>query len=440
MNLPDTIFAMSSGAGRAGVAVVRLSGPASSDVVLSICGTLPEPRRASLRTLRDPVTSDVIDRGLVLWLPGPHTATGEDMAEFHVHGSPAVLVSLLERLSSMAGCRLAEAGEFTRRAFGNQRIDLVEAEGLADLLSAETDAQRRQAMRQFLGQASYVYGEWRNSVLSALAMVEASIDFVEEDGVADAARLSVRQHISALIQHLTDAMAASETAGLVREGVRVVIGGAANAGKSSLLNWLAGRDAAIVSPVAGTTRDVIETRIVMSGVPVLLSDTAGLRLSVGDEIEEIGMARAEKAMADADVVIWVTAPDVEDVAMPARGADLRVLNKIDLSENMIRLRNNSDVQVSVRSGEGMAGLSAALSRLVESKISKSQNAIVVRERHRVAIQDSIRILNEVIRTELPLELMADELRRVSRLMGSITGHVDVEDVLGKIFSEFCIGK
>jgi tRNA modification GTPase len=317
------------------------------------------------------------------------------MAEFHVHGSPAVLVALLECLSGMAGCRLAEAGEFTRRAFGNQRIDLVEAEGLADLLGAETDVQRRQAMRQFLGEASYVYGEWRNSVLSALAMVEASIDFVEEDGVADAARLSVRQHIGALIQHLTDAVAASETAGLVRVGVRVVIGGAANAGKSSLLNWLAGRDAAIVSPIAGTTRDVIETRIVMSGVPVLLSDTAGLRLSVGDEIEEIGMARAEKAMADADVVIWVTAPDVDDVAMPARGADLRVLNKIDLPENMIRLRNNSDVQVSVRSGEGMAGLSAALSRLVASKISKSQNAIVVRERHRVAIQDSIRILNEV---------------------------------------------
>ncbi len=441
-----TIYALSSGTGRAGVAVVRISGLASRNVVLALCGTVPEARRASLRVLRDPVSADAIDQALVLWLPGPGTATGEDMAEFHVHGSPAVVAELLECLSLMPDCALAAPGAFTRRGFANGRIDLVEAEGLADLLAAETDGQRRQAMRQFLGEASSVFEGWRQSVLSALALVEASIDFVDEDGVVDAALSSIGGAIDSLLEHLRGALAAGANAGLVRDGVHVVIAGPPNAGKSSLLNWFSKRETAIVSPIAGTTRDVVETRIVMAGVPVQFSDTAGLREVGGDEIEAIGMARARTAMGDADILIWLAAPDVAEVVKPLREPDIRVANKCDLdlggmAEFMIRMRNDSAVTVSVKSGEGMAELSARLEALVREKLASAQNAVVVRERHRLVIDETIRLLNDLRRRkQLPLEVVAEELRKASRLLGSITGHIGVEDVLGKIFSEFCIGK
>jgi tRNA modification GTPase len=441
-----TIYALSSGAGRAGVGVVRVSGSESRAVVETLCRLVPEPRRASLRVLRNPADASIIDQGLVLWLPGPHTVTGEDMAEFHVHGSPAVVAELLRCLSVIPGCELAEAGAFTRRGFVNGRIDLVEAEGLADLLAAETDVQRRRAMRQFLGEASSVYEGWRNSVLSALALVEASIDFVEEDGVADAAVLAIGAEIDSLVEQLRLALAAGANAGLVRDGVRVVIAGPPNAGKSSLLNWFSKREAAIVSPIAGTTRDVVETRMVMAGVPVLLSDTAGLREGSGDEIEAMGMARALRAMEGADILIWMVALDRPDSGKPLRDPDIVVLNKCDLAstgmaEYMIRLRNDSAVEVSVKTGAGMDVLAERLSAMVREKLLVSDSAIVVRERHRVAISETIRILNDLRGGGVvALELTAEELRKASRLLGSITGHIDVEDVLGKIFSEFCIGK
>ena len=279
MNNTDTIYAVSSGSGMAGIAVIRLSGSQVSKLVAGIAGSLPKPRAASVRRLLDPVSKEIIDQALVLWMPGPNSVTGEDVAEFHVHGSIAVIDALFAALENHEGVRLAEAGEFTRRAFSNNRMDLVEAEGLADLLHARTEAQRRMAVNHLLGHASSIYETWRNELIAISAHLEAAIDFVDEEGVAEAAMRGVKIRITELIDVLRRAVAQSDRAGVLRSGVKVVFAGAPNVGKSSLLNLVASREAAIVSSRPGTTRDVIEVSIVLDGVPILLTDTAGLRLA-----------------------------------------------------------------------------------------------------------------------------------------------------------------
>ena len=436
-----TIYAVSTGSGRAGIAVVRVSGPLASHSVVLLTGGLPERRRFSLRRLTDE-TGAMLDEGVVVWLPAPRTVTGEDMAEFHVHGSPAVISALLRRLGSIDGLAMAEAGEFTRRAYANGRMDLVEVEGLGDLLAADSEAQRRLAMRLFSGEASSVYQGWREGVISALAMIEASIDFVEEEGVVEMARLQVLPLVDSLVKQLEAALAKAELAGLVRSGVKLVIAGPPNAGKSSLLNWLAGREAAIVSPIAGTTRDVIEARVMLQGVPVILTDTAGLRGMTEDTIESIGIARAENEVRDADVLMWVTAADEAYAGPTSRRPDLHVLNKSDLiAQDSIQVRNDDSFLVSVKTGDGLLELQKRIFSLLGERSGMAEDAVVVRERHRIAVQESIRILNDVKNAnEMPLELMAEALRRVAYVLGSITGQVDVEDLLDKIFSEFCIGK
>ena len=437
MNNSDTVFAVSSGSGMAGIAVIRMSGGKAGSVLASIAGSLPLPRRASVRQLRHPQSWEVIDQALVLWMPGPLSATGEDVAEFHVHGSMAVIDAMFEVFRSVDGVRLAEPGEFTRRAFVNDRMDLVEAEGLADLLRARTEAQRRMAMHHMLGHASSQYEGWRTELISLLARLEAAIDFVEEDGVAAAALADIRPKTLDLVARLSRAAAEADRAGALRSGVKVVFAGAPNVGKSTVLNLVAAREAAIVSSRPGTTRDVIEVPIVLGGIPVILTDTAGLRAEAGDEIEVIGMQRAKSEVSAADIVVWVTsadvAEDIENAVVPA----LKVLNKSDLPGDA----QGIDLKVSAKTGEGIADLIAGLEKLVRERFSGTEQASVIRTRHKDAVEESIRFLNDSLLHDAGhIELAAECLRRACFSIGRVTGRVDVEDLLGKIFSEFCIGK
>lgn len=437
----ETIFALSSGAGRAGIAIVRLSGPDVAVVLKAMAQAVPPARQAVLRSIQSRVGNDVIDQALVLYFPGPNSVTGEDVGEFHVHGSPAVVERLLGELSGFPNCRPADAGEFTRRAFGNERLDLVEVEGLADLLASETEAQRRLAMRQFSGEASSIYHQWYSDLTGALAIVEASIDFADEDGVAAEAMLKLRPRLSALRDALQVALDESVRAALVRRGLRIVIAGAPNVGKSSLLNVLTGRRAAIVSDMPGTTRDVVEAPLVINGVAVSLSDTAGLRASTDDVIEREGIERSRAEIDAADILIWVALAG-ESLALPGREPDLVVHNKADLAKReSIHVRNDSNIAASVKTGEGIDDLRELLSLLVSRHTSVSENAVMVRTRHRSAIAESIRSLNDALmKRDDALELMAEDVRKAAFSMASITGRVGVEDFLGRIFSEFCIGK
>ena len=435
---PLTIYALSSGSGRAGIAVVRLSGSLAGSALAKLAGTLPEPRRATLRKLKA-ADGQIIDEAMVLWFPGPHSATGEDVAELHVHGAPAIIAFLFSELSQIEGLRLAEPGEFSKRAFDHGKLDLLEVEGLADLLAATGEAQRRLAMRQFLGEASAVYEKWRADIISALALHEAAIDFVEEDDVAAKARDMAGPVLHRLVKEFEAALRLSSQNAAIRSGLRLVIAGAPNVGKSSLLNALAGREVAIVSAQAGTTRDVVEAQILFEGVPLALADTAGLRASTSDAIEKIGMARAERAALDADILLWVTAPDVKETVGPPRKPDLIISNKADLES--IRIRNDEALRVSMKTGAGLNHLRADLQKLIQRRLSVVDDAVVVRMRHVQAVEESIRLLNKCLEESYrPHELIAEDLRKAARALGSITGHVDVEDLLGKIFLEFCIGK
>jgi tRNA modification GTPase len=438
----STIYALSSGLGRAGIAVIRVSGPKASETLIKLGGGLSAPRLASLRKLVSNKDRSVIDEALVFWFPGPATATGEDVAEFHLHGSPAIVSKLFSELAAIDGVEPAEPGAFTRRAFDNGVLDLVEVEGLADLLSANTDSQRRLAMRQFLGEASSIYETWRGDLIRALALIDAAIDFVEEPEVVASAVAQMIPAVQKLLAELEAALSQSSRASAVRDGLRLVIAGAPNVGKSSLLNWLAGRDAAIVSEQAGTTRDVVEAVVEFEGVRLVLADTAGLRTDSKDEIEKIGMARAEAEIRDADVLLWLIAPDVSSEVGPTRTPDLVVLNKSDLlSASSIHNRNESEIAVSLKTGAGLTLLHEKLAQLILARSALGNDAIVVRDRHVVAIQKTIRKLNDVLNhPNLPLEVLAEELRDACRIMSSITGRIDVEDLLGRIFSEFCIGK
>jgi tRNA modification GTPase len=426
---------MSSGAGRSGIAVVRLSGASAGAILLALTGSLPPPRKAVLRNIKSRDGNDLIDQGMVLYFSAPRTVTGEEIVEFHVHGSPVVVERLLIELSKFENCRPAEAGEFTKRAYENERMDLVEVEGLADLLTSDTEAQRKLAMRQFSGEASSVYAAWHSELTGALAIIEASIDFADEDGVAAQAVALVRPRLADFRDRLGVALSESEKAALVRRGLRLVIAGAPNVGKSSLLNVLAGRKAAIVSEIAGTTRDVVEAAVVINGLPVNLADTAGLREATDDVIEREGIARSQSEIEAADILIWVQGAGDHSPALPPRQPDITIFNKSDLvSRESIQLRNDSEILVSVKTRKTLASL-------VLQRTSISESAVMVRARHRNAIEESIRCLNDALmKHDDALELMAEDVRKAASAMASITGRVGVEDFLGRIFSEFCIGK
>ena len=431
----DTIFAPASGAGRAAVAVVRISGPATRDAVEALAGAVPPARLATLAALRR--EGEVLDRALVLWFAGPASFTGEDAAEFQLHGGRAVVAAVLRALATIPGCRPAEAGEFTRRAFLNNKMDLGAVEGLADLIEAETEVQRRQAMRHLEGALGRWVGVLRDDLLSALSMAEGAIDFADEDDLLVAFREEIHANVSRAFAAIAGQLLASGRAEKLRDGVVVTIAGPPNVGKSTLLNLLAGRDVAIVSALAGTTRDTIEVDLDLDGYAMRVIDTAGLRAS-DDPIEQDGIARARARARSADLVLWLhdgreaAAPDVE-----TRGAVWSVATKADLLGSVER---TSDFLVSARTGQGIDGLLSALGRFASEALVGGDHAVVTRLRHRRALEDAQACLARVMSGDSDLELVAEDLRGALRALASLVGEIGVEEVLGTIFARFCIGK
>ena len=424
-----TIFALASGSARAAIAVLRLSGPASGSAIAALCGgKLPAPRHASLRRLRDPAGA-LLDHALVLWFPGPSTYTGEDAAELHLHGGRAVIDGVADTLTR-AGLRPAEPGEFTRRAFLNGRMDLVEAEAVHDLIAAETEAQRRQALRQLEGALGALYQDWANRLRGILAYQEALIDFPDDDlppEVEDQLLATLRSVHAEIRTHLDDAGRGEK----LREGLFFAITGAPNVGKSTLINALAERDVAIVSDIPGTTRDALETRVVLGGVPVTLVDTAGLRETT-DSIEAEGVRRARARAQDADLAMTVVEAGSPP---PDNPGHLVIANKADLGHP----GPDGALRISAKTGEGMDQLRAHLAQAARQLTESSGPPPLTRSRHRAALQEADALLDAAAHADLP-ELRGEDLRLAMRALGRITGHVGVEDILDTVFSRFCIGK
>jgi tRNA modification GTPase len=486
MEQRDTIFALSSGRPPAAIAVVRLSGPRAGMALEALIGRIPKPRQAALASVRDEA-GDEIDQALALWFPGPHSETGEDVAELQLHGGRAVVAGVLGALGRMDGLRLAEGGEFTRRAFENGKLDLTAVEGLADLVMAETQAQRRQALRHLKGLLGDRAEAWRQRLIGALALVEARIDFSDEGDVPDDLITPALAEAGRLADEIEAALADGGRGERLRDGLVVAIAGPPNAGKSTLLNRLVRREAAIVSPFAGTTRDVIEVHLDLDGYPVTLLDTAGIREN-GDPVEMEGVRRARERAAAADLVLWVVdcqapaPPPAFDAATTvwllrnkcdmATGRNESVVfnneqASISLSLTSVNdlvtssgrqtneyqfLKNEHDFvsretplesyDLSAATGAGVAALSQALSRHATAAVGSGEPSLLSRHRHRVALRAASEALRRAIGAPIAgrEELVAEELRLAAGALGQLTGRVDVEDILDTIFRDFCIGK
>jgi tRNA modification GTPase len=425
----ETIFALASGAGRGAIAVLRLSGNGSRAALEKLCPSVPTPRRATVRTLRGPA-GDALDQAIVVWMPGPASYTGEDSAELHVHGGPAVVRAVSDALLA-TGCRPAEPGEFSRRAFLAGRMDLVEAEGVADLVAAETEAQRRQALRQLTGDASRNLADWSARLRKVLAWQEALIDFPDEDLPAETAR-ELTDEIAALSDELRLAAADSRRGRRVREGLVFAVTGPPNAGKSSLVNALARRDVSIVAATPGTTRDMLEVPLDLGGILVTLVDTAGLRES-SDAVEAEGVRRALERAAAADLVIRVIDAAAPDDGVTPPGA-MRVANKSDLAAGPAGCH-----RVSAKTGAGIEMFRAILARKAADLTSVGGHPVLARARHISAWAAAADALQNAQAVVLP-ELVGEELRVAMRALGRITGTVGVEDILETVFGAFCIGK
>ncbi|HEY8564857.1 MAG TPA: tRNA uridine-5-carboxymethylaminomethyl(34) synthesis GTPase MnmE [Beijerinckiaceae bacterium] len=432
----DTIFAAASGFGKAAVCVVRVSGPGSADLVTALAGVLPAPRRLSLRRLRDPITGEVLDEALVVWMPSPHTFTGEDQAELHLHGGLAVRAGVLRCLTERPGCRPAEPGEFTRRAFLNGRLDLTRVEGLADLIDAETEAQRRQALRQLEGELGRQAETWRERLLDVLARLEAGLDFADEADVPEEVDAGAIAEAAALADEIAVVLSDGTRGERLREGFTVVLAGPPNAGKSTLLNALARREVAIVSDVPGTTRDAIEVRCDLDGLPVTLVDTAGLRDSL-DPVERIGIERTYQHLRRADLVLWLHSAEERNEPAAAEPGKLLILTKSDLHPG--QPKSTIDIAVSAKTGEGLPALLARVRAEAEMGLGHG-DALVTRERHRIALSRARDALHRACMPGLAPELVAEEVRTGARALAAVTGRVDVDDVLDRLFSSFCIGK
>ena len=421
----DTIFALSSGQPPAAIAIVRISGPFAGKALQAIAGELPAPRQARLKTLRDPASGVVLDRALTLFFPGPGSATGEDLAELHLHGGRAVVAAVERALAGQGGLRRAEAGEFTRRAFVNGRIDLAEAEGLSDLLTAETESQRRNAMALADGTLSRAIGRWRAELVDAAAAIEARIDFSDEDdvpdddGVAAGAIVRLRQEMNAML--------CTPPAERLRDGIRVVIAGPTNAGKSTLFNVLVGKEAAIATAIPGTTRDLIEYPVQMEGMPFIFVDSAGLR-DTDDSVERIGVSRAQAAMEAADLVLWMGEPG----QCPVKA--VQIFPKSDLGGNV---DGAEGIAISSVTQQGIDVLKATLvSR--GTMLLPREGEIALTERQRQALTDCIAALPD--RSPRDIILLAEALRGARASLDRLTGAGGIEPLLDAIFSRFCIGK
>ncbi|QOZ80184.1 tRNA uridine-5-carboxymethylaminomethyl(34) synthesis GTPase MnmE [Bradyrhizobium sp. CCBAU 53351] len=447
----QTIFALSSGRAPSAIAVVRVSGSQAGQVLKMLAGKLPAPRQASRRLLRDRA-GEPIDDAVVLWFPGPASATGEDIAEFHTHGGRAVLATLLTSISFIPNTRAAEPGEFTRRAFENGKLDLTEAEGLDDLIHADTDRQRRQALRQLQGLLGDRARDWRERIIEASALIEAGIDFSDEGDVPAELMAPAISAIKALHDEIAKVLATQGHSERLRDGLVVAIAGEPNVGKSTLMNQLARREVAIVSPHAGTTRDVIEVQLDLDGYPVTMIDTAGIR-ETDDPVEQEGVRRARARAEDADLVLWLVEPEQAVDPVPLQslqnsgtesdrsgGPVWIVRNKIDLS----RAGGSAapgEFAISAREGDGIPELVEALVKFAAEFFGASEDGVVTRARQRDLLSrasDSLRRSLELV--EQGEELAAEELRAAAYALGRLLGRVDVEDVLGAIFQKFCIGK
>jgi tRNA modification GTPase len=436
----QSIFALSSGRAPSAIAIVRVSGPAAATALTSLAGKVPQPRIATRALLHDPRARDPqdqpIDDSVVLWFPGPGSATGEDVAEFHVHGGRAVLASLLAVLATFENVRAAEPGEFTRRAFENGKLDLTEAEGLDDLIHADTDRQRRQALRQLKGLLGDKARDWRARIIEASALIEAGIDFSDEGDVSGELIAPARAKIVALSEEIQEVLAAQGKAERLRDGLVVAIAGPPNVGKSTLINQLARREVAIVSPHAGTTRDVIEVQLDLDGYPVTVIDTAGIR-ETADPVEQEGVRRARARAAEADLVLWLVdvpgATHRHEAATPV----WTVRNKVDLDTN----KSDADFAISAGRGDGIAALSSALVSFAADFFGAEEGGLIARDRQRKLLQQAAAsLLRSILMFEQGEELAAEELRAAAYSLGRLLGRVDVEDILDVIFLEFCIGK
>ncbi|PDT20131.1 tRNA uridine-5-carboxymethylaminomethyl(34) synthesis GTPase MnmE [Rhizobium hidalgonense] len=436
--LHHTIFALSSGATPAGVSVVRISGPLTKDILVRLVGAVPAARYAARRTIRTR-NNQPIDNGLVLFFPAPHSFTGEDVAELQLHGSKAVLAALFDTLGELSGVRMAVEGEFSRRAFENGKLDLVEVEGLADLIGAETEMQRRLAVEHSRGGLSQIYDSWAERLTRARALIEAELDFADEDDVPGSVSDMVWADMERLRHDIGHHLSAASAGEVIRDGFKVVIAGAPNAGKSSLLNALARRDVAIVTDIAGTTRDVLQVDLDIDGYLIKLYDTAGLR-EADDRVEMEGVRRARVALRDADLVLLLVdmtnplLPDDLDQTSP----HVTVGTKRDLVDVV---SDHYDLQISTTTGDGLLELRQLIGNSVATRFTGLSMAIPSRQRHKDSLAKCLAALeNAISATDVNLELRTEQLRIAADYLGRITGRVDVEQLLGVIFSEFCIGK
>lgn len=441
MSATDTIFALSSGGLPSGVAVIRLSGPRSRNAIEFLCGSVPAPRRASLLSIRNR-NGEKLDDGIILFFPAPRSFTGEDCAELQIHGGRATVKAVLTALASFEGLRAAEAGEFSRRAFVNGRMDLVEIEGLADLIAAETEMQRRLAVEQASGGLSKLYDSWAKRLTHGRAMIEAELDFADEDDIPGSVARTIWNDMVALQQEILNHLSGARAGEILRDGLNVVIVGPPNAGKSSLLNYLAKRDVAIVTEVPGTTRDVLHVDLDLSGFAVRLYDTAGLR-ETDDIVEREGIRRTQLSMAEAHLVLLLSdAPIVDWAAMLGNyaGPVVRVHTKVDKPEASWR-GADADVMISIRTGAGIAALLDLVARQLPEIESGNALALPTRQRHASNLEVAREhILKALAAGSAGLDIQAEHLRLAGQALGRVTGRVDVEHLLDVIFSEFCIGK
>jgi tRNA modification GTPase len=442
-----TIYALSTGPGISGIAIVRVSGEDTKRVIKLLTNVaLPEPRVATLRKINKINTSDLIDEGIILWFPGPESYTGEDMAEFHIHGSKAVIDVLHASISEVENCRLAEPGEFTKLAFQNGKINLLKAESIADLISAETEIQRQQAIKIMNGKSADKFNELREKLLKILSHVEAKIDFPDE-GLPEDIFKNIKKISNEVILDIKKILDDQRVGERIREGFKIAIIGPTNAGKSSLLNHLSNRDAAIVSEIAGTTRDVIETHLNIDGYPVIVSDTAGIRESK-NEIEKKGIKLALKKAEDADlklIVIDAKSSDFKGVLKELMDENaILVINKSDLLKEDLNLeiKNFEHVLISVKNNLNLEDLIFKIKNKLKNKFILSEDILITRERHRQHLEQSLNYLKnfEDKNEAEDFDKAAEDLRLATRHLGMIVGKVDVEEILGSIFNDFCIGK